>query len=66
MWTAPVVTASKGGVDLGKYDVPIGRDQVTWNIFLVDAAGNQISSQVQIQFDPNVANAYRVDWVRTY
>ena len=66
MWTAPVVTTSKGGVDLGKYDIPIGRDAVTWNIFLVDAAGNQISSQVQVQFDPDAANAYRVDWVRSY
>lgn len=66
MWTSPVVTASKGGVDLGKYDIPIGRDAVTWTIFLVDAAGNQISSQVQIQFNPDAANAYRVDWVRTY
>lgn len=66
MWTAPVVSISKGGVDLGKYDVPIGRDAVVWNICLVDAAGTQISSQVQIPFDPGVANAYRVDWVRTY
>jgi hypothetical protein len=66
MWTAPVVSISKGGVDLGKYDVPIGRDAVVWNICLVDAAGTQISSQVQIPFDPEVANALRVDWVRTY
>jgi hypothetical protein len=66
MWTAPVVSISKGGVDLGKYDIPIGYDSVTWTIFLVDAAGNQISSQVQIPFDPAVANAHRVDWVRTY
>jgi cytoskeletal protein RodZ len=65
-WTAPVVTTSKGGVDLGKYDIPIGRDAVTWTVFLVDAAGNQISSQVQIQFDPDAGNAYRVDWQRTY
>jgi hypothetical protein len=66
VWTAPVVTTSKGGVDLGKYDIPIGRDAVTWTVFLVDAAGNQISSQVEIQFNPEAANAYRVDWQRTY
>lgn len=66
MWTAPVLTTSKGGVDLGRYDIPIGCDAVTWNLLLVDAAGNQISSQVQIQFDPQTANAYRVDWQRTY
>jgi hypothetical protein len=66
MWTAPVISVSKGGVDLGNYDVPIGRDAVVWNIYLVDAAGTQISSQVQIPFDPEAANALRVDWVRTY
>jgi hypothetical protein len=65
-WTGPAVASSKGGVDLGNYDIPIGRDAVTWNVFLIDQGGNQISSQVQIQFDPNAANAYRVDWVRTY
>jgi hypothetical protein len=65
-WNPPVVAVSKGGVDLGKYDVPIGRDAVAWYVSLIDAEGNQISSQVQIQFDPNVANAYRVDWQRTY
>ena len=65
-WTGPVLTTSKGGVDLGKYDIPIGRDAVTWTVFLVDAAGNQISSQVQVQFDPEAGKAYRVDWVRTY
>jgi len=65
-WTTPVVAISKGGVDLGKYDILINCDALTWTILLVDAAGNQISSQVQIQFDPAAANAYRVDWVRTY
>jgi len=65
-WTSPAVAVSKGGVDLGKYDIPIGRDMVTWDIFLVDAAGNQISTKAQIQFDPNIANGYRVDWQRTY
>jgi hypothetical protein len=64
-WTPAVVAVTKGGVDLGKYDVPIGGDKITWYIMLLDAAGNQISSQVQVQFDPSVANAYRVDWQRT-
>jgi hypothetical protein len=53
-------------VDLGKYDIPIGFDAITWYVTLIDAAGNQISTQVQIPFDPNTANAYRVDWQRTY
>lgn len=65
-WNPPVLVVSKGGVDLGNYDIPIGRDLITWYIILVDAAGSQISTQVQIQFDPNAGNAYRVDWQRTY
>ena len=65
-WNPPAVTVSKGGVDLGKYDIPIGPDVVTWSVFLVDAAGNQISTKVEILFDPSVANGYRVDWQRTY
>jgi hypothetical protein len=65
-WTGPFVTVTKGGVDLGKYDVPIGADKVTWYVILIDAAGKQISSQVQVQFDPSAAKAYRVDWQRSY
>ncbi|HSJ52505.1 MAG TPA: hypothetical protein VLC52_02060 [Anaerolineae bacterium] len=60
----PAVT--KGGAEAGQYDIPIGRDAVTWYVMLVDAAGNQISSQVQIQINADSAGTYRVDWVRTY
>jgi hypothetical protein len=65
-WNPPAVAVSKGGVDLGNYDIPIGFDAITWYVTLVDAAGNQISTQVQIPFDPGTANAYRVDWQRVY
>jgi hypothetical protein len=65
-WNPPLVTVSKGGADQGNYDIPIGLDVVTWDIFLVDAGGNQISTKAQIQFDPKVANAFRVNWQRTY
>jgi hypothetical protein len=60
----PAVT--KAGAEAGQYDIPIGRDLVTWYVMLVDGAGNQISPQVQIQMNPDVAGTYRVDWVRTY
>lgn len=61
---APAVT--KAGGEAGQYNIPIGRDLVNWYIMVVDSAGTQISSQVQVQFDPNVANGYRVDWQRAY
>jgi len=60
----PAVT--KGGGEAGRYDLPVGREAVTWYVMLIDASGNQISSQVQIQFNANVAGVYRVDWMRTY
>ena len=60
----PAVT--KGGAEAGQYDIPIGRDTVTWYVMIVDAAGSQISSQVQIQVNVEAAGTYRVDWVRTY
>jgi hypothetical protein len=60
----PAVT--KGGAEAGQYDIPTGLNSVTWYVMIVDAAGNQISSQVQIQVNAEVAGTYRVDWVRTY
>jgi hypothetical protein len=61
----PAVT--KGGAEAGQYDIPIfSRDPATWYVMIVDAGGNQISSQVQIQFNADVAGTYRIDWVRTY
>lgn len=65
-WNTLEPAVSKGGGEAGQYNIPIGHDLVTWYIMVVDGAGNQISSQVQIQFDPNVANGYRVDWQRAY
>jgi hypothetical protein len=65
-WDSKPPALSKGGAELGEYNIPIGRDLITWYIIIVDGDGNQISSQVQVQFDPAVANAYRVDWQRTY
>jgi hypothetical protein len=65
-WNTLPPATTKGGGEAGRYDIPIGRDQVAWYVTVVDPGGNQISSQVQIQFDPNVANGYRVDWQRSY
>jgi hypothetical protein len=65
-WNSLPPAVTKGGAETGKYDITIGDDPVTWYITVVDANGSQISTQVQVQFDPTVANGYRVDWQRTY
>ncbi len=65
-WNPPIVAITKGGAELGNYDIPINTSVVNWEIALVDAAGNQISTKVQIQFDANAVNGHRVDWQRTY
>jgi hypothetical protein len=64
-WTAPFTAETKGGSELGQYDIPINTAIAKWYIKLLDAAGNQISSEVQVQFDGSGANGYRVDWRRT-
>ncbi len=64
-WQALEAT-SKGGVDLGHYDIPIGADRVNWYVIVVDAAGNPVSPQAVVQFDPGAAGWYWVEWQRTY
>jgi hypothetical protein len=65
-WTPPVYATSKGGPDLGKYDIPVNTEIKDWYITLVDQSGNQMSSEVRIRFDPESANGYRLDWTSTY
>jgi hypothetical protein len=65
-WVALDPAITTGGGEAGQYDIPIGYDAVTWDLILVDAAGNQISTKVTLPFDPEEANAYRIDWQRTY
>jgi hypothetical protein len=60
----PAIT--KGGGEAGQYNIPIGHDAVSWYVVVVDAAGNHISTQAPVPFDPNAANGYRVDWQRSY
>jgi hypothetical protein len=65
-WSQLPFTPTKGGVDLGQYNIPVGHEAITWYMYLVDSAGTQISTQTSIAFDPAVANGYRVDWQSTY
>jgi hypothetical protein len=64
-WTPPAEALTKGGGEIGQYDIPINESVANWEIVIVDAAGTQISSKVPIQFDATVANGFRVDWQRT-
>lgn len=65
-WNTLPPAISKGGAEAGMYDIPIGHEVVTWYVIVIDGAGSQISSQVQVQYDPSTTNAYRVDWRRGY
>jgi len=65
-WAPQPPASTKGGNEAGKYDIPINTAVANWEVVLVDAAGNQISTKVQIQFDVTSANGVRVDWQRTY
>jgi hypothetical protein len=64
-WLTLPPAITKSGGEAGQYYIPLGSDVVTWDVIVVDAAGNQISTKATVNFDPSAANAYRVDWVRT-
>jgi len=55
---------TKGGAEMGWYDIGIYLDKGTYTVTLVDAAGSQISSQAVVNFDRSVAGWYQVDWQR--
>ncbi len=65
-WSSLPPASTKGGADLGKYDIPIGTDKVTWYVAIVDAAGNRISTEAVVEFDVGIAGQFQVDWQRTY
>ena len=65
-WNTLSPATSKAGAEAGHYDIPISCDKVTWYVVVLDGAGEQISTKVQVPFDPNVANSFRIDWQRTY
>lgn len=65
-WQSLPPAATKGGGEAGQYNIPIGRDKVTWYVVIVDASGNTISTQSPVVFDPDLGSGFRVDWQRTY
>lgn len=65
-WITLEPAATKSGGEAGQYNIPLGFDVVSWDLIIVDQAGNQISTKVTIDFDPAAANAIRVDWVQAF
>jgi hypothetical protein len=65
-WLEIPPSPSKGGVDLGKYDLILGEQPVTWYIVVVDVAGNPLSGQAILTWNRDEACRYRLDWQRTY
>ncbi len=65
-WYRFDVIGSKGGGDIGRYDFMIPQTPVTWYVVVLDAADNPISPVAAVEFDPNVAGRYILDWRRAY
>jgi hypothetical protein len=65
-WNTLPPAVTKGGAEAGQYDITIGRDMVAWDVVVLDGSGNQISTKVQVQFDPNQGGGIRINWQRTY
>lgn len=53
---------SKGGIDMGKYDFPMGPDAARFYLEIVDNLGNPISAAELVDYDPACTNY--VDWQR--
>ncbi len=65
-WLEIPPTVSKGGIDLGKYDLVLGEQPVTWYVVVVDPAGNALSGQAIVTWNRDQACRYRLDWQRSY
>jgi hypothetical protein len=66
-WITPVYALTKRGAEAGMYDIPINPQAGTrWEVVVVDAGGNQVSSKVPIEFDSNATSGFLVNWQRTY
>ncbi|NOZ07199.1 MAG: hypothetical protein GXP41_12765 [Chloroflexi bacterium] len=71
-WGNNLKALSKGGTDLGKYDIPINSNVAdTWNVTITDNRGTPQSLTVAVQhsgqFVPDQQPCWhRLDWKRTY
>ncbi len=72
LWGNHLEGISKGGTDLGKYDIPINSNVAdTWNVTIIDNQGTPQSLTVAVQhsgqFVPDQQPCWhQLDWRRTY
>jgi hypothetical protein len=66
-WGNVAEAISKGGDEIGYYDMVRGLETVTWQVVVVDEAGNPLSPVVTIEPIQEAAGCwYQLDWQRTY
>ncbi len=58
-WHRYPVVGSKGG---GLYDFPILQAEATWYVEILDQADQPLSPAVPVNFNPQEACWYRLDW----
>lgn len=66
-WGNVAEAISKGGNETGYYDVVRGMETVTWEVVVVDGAGNPLSPVVTIEPVQGADSCwYQLNWRRTY
>ncbi len=65
-WGYEAVSTSKGGPDLGYYDIILSTEPSIWYVVVIDEKGMEISPRVTVEHRADSpACHYQVDWVRT-
>jgi len=68
-WGNEALATSKGGPDLGQYNIVIGGSPDVWWVMVVDGAGNALSPKVEVphrQEGPDQEACWHwLDWRRT-
>ncbi len=65
-WGYEAVSTSKGGPDLGYYDIILSTEPSIWYVVVVDEKGEELSPKVMIEHRADSpACHYQVDWVKT-
>ena len=66
-WGNVAEAVSKGGNEAGYYDMVRGMETVTWEVVVVDEAGNPLSPVVTVEPVQGDGSCWhQLDWQRTY